>query len=179
MNSKNNRKTVLLLMAVVLMMVFGVGGTIAYLLDKTDAVVNTFTPTEVKITVHEQFDNTVKKDVTITNTGSVDAYIRAMVLVSWKNDKGVILPVNSADYAISWTKNGWVGEHTDGFYYYKTPVAAGGTTGTLFTECKLEDGVEAPADGFKLHVEILAQAVQAEPSMVVQKTWGVQPETLT
>lgn len=179
MKSNNKRKTVLLLMAVALTMVFGVGGTVAYLLDKTDAVVNTFTPTSMDITVDEDFDNEVKENVKITNNGSVDAYIRAMVLVSWKNSEGAILPVDSNDYTISWTKDGWSDEQTDGFYYYKTPVAAnGGQTGILFTDCKLKDGVNAPADGFKLHVEILAQAVQAEPEGVVKDTWGVQPESL-
>ena len=179
MKNNNKRKTVLLLMAVVLTMVFGAGGTIAYLLDKTDAVVNTFTPTSMDITVDEDFDYKVKNNVHITNNGSVDAYIRAMVLVSWKHSDGTILPVDSDDYTISWTKNGWSDEQTDGFYYYKTPVAAnGGQTGILFTDCKLKDGVNAPADGFKLHVEVLAQAIQAEPSSVVQQTWGVTPESL-
>ena len=170
------RKTILLLMAVTLVLGFGVGGTIAYLLDKTDPVVNTFMPTDVKITVDEDFDNTVKNNVTIINNGKTDAYVRAMVLVSWKNDAGDILPVNTSDYTITWTRDRWSVEQPDGFYYYLTKVSAnGGETGILFTDCKLNSDVKAPADGFNLHVEIIAQSVQAEPSNAVDEAWPGNP----
>jgi len=177
MKSNKMSKTILLLTAVALMMVFVVGGTLAYLTDKTESVQNTFTPTDVDITVDEDFeDKTVKKDVTIINNGKADAFVRAMVLVSWKNEVGDILPVNPSDYTITWTRNGWSEEQDDGFYYYLSKVSAnGGKTGILFTDCKLKDGVKAPADDFKLHVEIIAQSVQAEPSTVVDEAWPNNP----
>ena len=63
----------------------------------------------------------------------------------------------ASDYALA-TGDGWT---KDGdFYYYNAKVPAGTSTGNLITSCSPK--VKGPADGYTLHVEILAQAVQAD-----------------
>lgn len=160
----NRRKTILLLMAAALLMTATVGGTLAYLFAQTDPVENIFEPGRVVPVIHEEFSGSVKNNVTISNSGNVNAYIRAAVVVTWKTADGKIAPVapvEGTDYVIScpvdskWTK------HTDGYYYYADPVAPGGSTGVLLTGCKLKDGA-TPPDGCSLNVEILTQAIQAE-----------------
>lgn len=159
----------------VLVLVLGiVGTTLAYLFTNTDSITNTFTVATAGITVDEKLENGVKNDVTIKNTGDVDVYIRARVIVTWKDDEGNVsatAPVAGTDYTITYqTGTGWV--EYEGNYYYTSSVAAGGPTGVLFTDCKPVEG-KTP-DGYHLSVEILADSIQAKPENAVQEAWGVK-----
>ena len=62
---KNTQKAVLVLLAVVLVIGCAIGGTIAYLQMKTDPVVNTFTSSNVSITLFE--DDYNEDDNPLTN----------------------------------------------------------------------------------------------------------------
>lgn len=170
---RNNKKIILLAVSLLLVMFAAIGGTVAYLIDSTGEVKNTFVPASVPPEVVEKIDGNVKENVAIKNTGNVDAYIRVKVVVTWKNEAGDVYkdaPVKETDYNWADGDSKWK-LHTDGFYYYTVPVAAGASTGILFTNCKpFED--KAP-EGYSLSVDIHAQSVQAEPADVVGKTWGV------
>lgn len=171
---KLNMKSLVLLVCVTLLLTCAVGSTVAYLKGKSDSITNTFTPASITTEITENFDQSVKNNVQVKNKGTVSAYIRAAVVVTWQNDAGevyAVAPVEGTDYTVTWTKNGWTDKKDDGFYYYKTPVAAGASTGILFTACKpVEDN--AP-EGYHLSVEILAQAIQAEPVGAVTEAWSV------
>ena len=167
-----NRKTILLLIAATLILGMAIGGTVAYLAANTDPVVNTFTPGNVDITVDEEFDGKTKSNVMIKNTGTVDAYIRAKVVITWQDANGNVygtLPVANTDYTIAWG-SGWDTETADGFYYHTAKVAPDKNTSVLITSCTPKN--TAP-EGYNLHVEILAQAIQAEPTSVVEDEWDV------
>lgn len=170
---KQNKKSLVLLVCVALLLTCAVGSTVAYLVDKTDSITNTFTPAEVTTEITEDFPGNVKNNVQVKNNGSISAYIRAAVVVTWQDDEGnvyAVAPVEDTDYTVTWKMDGWK-KGTDGFYYHKSPVAAGASTGILFTDCKPVKG-KAP-EGYHLSVEILAQAIQAEPTTVVESTWKV------
>lgn len=171
-------KAILLVVSLLLVMALSIGGSLAWLTTSTAPVVNTFTPGDVTTTVVEEIDNGVKNNVQIQNTGSVEAYVRAQVIVTWQNDSGnvnAIAPKEGTDYTIIWS--GTTGENptwfqgADGYYYCKAPVVAGGTTAVLFTDCKPVDG-EAP-QGYNLCVEILSSAIQAVPATTVESVWPV------
>ena len=150
--------------------------TLAFLTTKTEEVVNTFTPSEVKIEVEEPGWETtgVKENVTIKNTGDTTAYIRAAVVVNWLNSEGyIVYPDEEPNYVqnkegVYFTlqeKNrtidsGWY-LHTDGYYYYMDDVAPGDETEVLIKKWE----VTYPTEGeyYTLQVEILAQAVQSVP----------------
>ena len=156
------KKSLLLVAGIVLMLTIAIGGTIAYIVTNTPPVVNTFTPGEVPIPVDESFTDGVKSDVKITNGGNVPAYIRAKIIVTWKDANGnvsAIKPVLGTDYNMSigddWTKA------DDGFYYYIVRVGAGERTNPLITSCTKAAGTNPPA-GYDLSVEIIAESIQAE-----------------
>ena len=69
-----NRATVLLMAILVLIGVVA-GSTVAYLIDKTDRVANTFEYAKVSCEITENFDKTTKRNVQVKNTGTTDAYI--------------------------------------------------------------------------------------------------------
>lgn len=157
-----------------------VGSSLAWLMDSTTEVKNEFVPGHVTPVVTEDFDGSVKSDVKIQNTGNVDAYIRAKLVFTWQNKAGEVLGVapTSNDYTISWTNEGWK-KGSDGYYYYTTPVAPGGSTEVLATN--IEQVSPNPAEDYTLHVEVLAESIQAEPSGengAAHKAWGVDPAKL-
>lgn len=161
---------VLLILAAVL----AIGGTLAYIIANTVSVENKFTPGEVRCEVEETFKNNVKSDVKIKNTGNTAAYIRATYVVTWQKDDGTVngkMPVVGTDYTIEFAENsGWklIGD----YWYYTSPVAAGGETGVLIASCELAEGAAVPT-GYHLSVEIIASAIQSEPASVVAEKWHV------
>ena len=162
MMNSGKKRAVVLLTAVALLFAAAVGGTIAYLMAQTSEVVNTFTPTNIDISVEEEFSGNVKENVVIRNNGNIPAYIRAMIIVTWQDEHGNVhaqKPVEVTDYTLVLGNSPWKKEN-DGFYYYQYPVAAEGITADLISSCTPVEG-KAPA-GYNLHVEILAQAIQAD-----------------
>ena len=169
-----NKKVILLAVSLLLILSAAIGGTVAYLIDQTGSITNTFTPANVTPHINEEFNGSVKKDVKITNTGDIPAYIRVKVVVTWKDEHGNVYgaaPKAGTDYNWTMLENSkWFLK--DGFYYYSEPVAAEGTTDVLFTDCKPLAG-RAP-EGYNLSVDIHAQAIQAEPANAVTEAWGVR-----
>ena len=160
--SKANRpKHFAALLAVVLILVCTVGGTVAYLVAQTDPVVNTFTPGKVSCQVEEDFDKdkTVKTEAVIKNTGNVPAYIRVAVVANTVDGDNITgmktLPAGWLNEA-NWT------EGSDGFYYYKGVVQPGEKTDNL-----LKTGI--PLTG--IQVTILAGAIQSMPDDAVEDAW--------
>ena len=159
----NRKKGILLLTAAVLILVCGVGGTLAYLITQTAPVTNTFTPARVTSQVNEpdwEDGDTVKSNVSITNTGNVSAYIRAAIVITWKDKDGNTMPTVPAlgtDYTPDINTNDW--SQSDGYYYYNGIVAAGGKTTNLINSCESEGTY---TDGRKLCVEVIGSAIQAE-----------------
>lgn len=176
------KKALALLISVLLVVGAAVGGTIAYMIDKSQKIDNVFTPSEVTTTVVENFDGEVKQNVQIKNTGDTTAWIRAAVVITWKDASGNVYgkaPVagTDKDYTITYDlANGWV-EGADGFYYYTKPVKSvkedseNCTTGVLITECKPTSPSTAPA-GYSLNVEIIGSAIQSVPSEVFDSKWA-------
>lgn len=171
---KRAARPVVLLASMILLLSTAVGGTLAWLVDATGAVTNLFTPGRVSCSIGESFSGGEKSNVTVQNTGNVDAYIRARVVVTWKNQEGHVhaeAPVLGTDYTITWGAN-WqpVGEYR----YFRTAVDPKGSTDPLIISCSKLPGAQAPTD-YDLSVEILADAVQSEPAGVVKEVWTAWP----
>ena len=155
-NSKprvRTNKAAVLIIAVLLLLGAAVGSTVAFLTTKTKPVENSFEYAKVSCEVTGSQE--------IINTGTTDAYIRASV---------------PTGYRYSLTENPdnvWV-KGNDGYFYYRTPVAPGNSTGESLLSCTpyYPEGVDPQ---YILSVEILATAVQSTPASAVQEAWGVMP----
>lgn len=170
---RRNRKPALLMMALALLLGAIVGSTLAYLFTNTDSVTNSFVPAKITTDITEDFKDNVKNNVQVKNTGDVEAYIRAAVVVTWQDSEGKVYPtalVEGTDYTVTWTMDGWT-KHTDGYYYYTSSVAPSASTGVLLTDCKPVEG-KAP-ENYHLVVEILSSAIQSEPVDAIRDAWGV------
>lgn len=171
-----SRKALVIAVSLMLIACLGVGGTLMYLTDKTGDVKNTFTPAEVTCQVTENFDGSVKSNVNAQNTGDVDAYIR-IKLVSYRVDSKDISKRIGGSAAVEFTPGtDWVLK--DGYYYYTSPVAPGGSPEyALIDSITLEDNYD-DQDGGRQVIEVIAEAIQAEPATAVEQAWGVNPAGL-
>ena len=163
--------------ALALTLVLSVGGTVAYLSTASGSVTNTFTPTPVACTVIEDsFDqgkSTLKTKVSVQNTGEADAHIRATIVVTWRDATGNVygqVPVEGEgkDYVLKINDTGWK-KGNDGYWYCIKADAVDDTkTAVLVNSC---EALTSQGD-YTLSVEILAQAIQAEPDAAAIAAWG-------
>lgn len=162
-------RTVMVALALVLVLGLAIGGTIAYLVTNTDSITNTFTPGGTTPGIEEKVENGVKESIVIENKGNIPAYIRVMLVgntVETVDGKEVVTGGFDVSARFTYNDTDWV-KGSDGYYYYKTPVAANEKTNDL-----LASGTSITV-GENETVTVLAQSIQAEPDYVVQQTWGV------
>lgn len=138
-------KHIILTVCAVLIFCMIVGGSIAWLTSIGEDVINKFDPAKVTITIIEDFENDVKSNVRIENTGNVHAYIRVALVPAWVDengnvaaqeasledctitwDEGVLL--NTENLTIAWGEGvlnseeiTWF-EGSDGYYYCTKPI---------------------------------------------------------
>lgn len=163
---KINTKLLALLAGMALLLTCTVGGTLAYLTDKTGPVVNTFIPARLATTLAENAGEVVQ----IRNDGNVDAYVRVAVYGNWVKDGVIVAPWTGAvEIAKDWMQG------SDGYYYYtkRLPVAAEGAnnlTANLLAEPITQTG---GPEGATLVLYVMHQAIQADPAAAAEQAWGV------
>ena len=153
---KINKKSLLLLIAVVVMLVMAIGGTVAYLAASTPELVNTFSPSTVTTEITDKVENSVKKDVTIKNTSSIPVYMRVAVVANWYDDNGNIVAPWSDYSGLGVDSDKWT---LSGVYYYYNGTVAAGDSVVLFTSYTQPT---PPVSGAHLEMDILAQVIQSE-----------------
>lgn len=174
------KKSILLLISVAVLLIGAVGATVAYLTTQTTPIENTFTPAEVGVEVDDDVAGHIKKNVTVRNTKDVPVYVRVAVVANWCDANGNIMaygedasgnpvtPWNEYDKIEEAAGSKWT--YHNGYFYYSDVVNAN-TTVTFFDE------YAAPAgpDGAHLEMDIIAQAIQAEPTDAVEEAWDFIP----
>ncbi len=168
--SKGTVKVSLLFISIALLVTCAAGATLAYLLTKTGPVVNAFTPAHVSCEVTEDFDGTMKKNVNVKNTSDINAYIRVKLVTYRANEKNEHIGGEAVIPDFNLGEN-WV-EH-NGYYYYTLPVASGGTPEKPLIDKISLQASYTDADGGKQVIEVMAEAIQAEPQDAVHNAWGV------
>lgn len=150
---------------------FTVTGVWAYLTSNPDPLVNEFTPAKVSCAVDETFQDGIKSDVRIRNTGNVEAYVRAIVVATFVSDDGKVYataPKEGVDYIVDWGTMGWV-KGSNGYWYSKKPIAPNEQTYPLI---ETATSVKSP-NGYKLSIQIAASAIQSTPEKAVTEAWNV------
>lgn len=169
--SKGSTKSIVQSVAIALILIVTISGTIAFLTTKTNSITNIFKPTTAEPTIEETFENNIKSDVKVSISGDpeVSSYVRARIIFSWENSDGEVAAeaVSKSDYTLdlgnSWTKA------SDGYYYYNGTVKGGASTSNLIDTCTANKTL----GDYHLCVEILAQSIQSDPATAVQSAWGM------
>ena len=112
------KKATIAVTALLLVLCFAIGGTLAWLVDKSDAVVNTFTYGDINIDLSETTGNEYKmipgNDITKDPKVTVEANSEACWLFV-KVEKSATYDSYLADYTIA---DGWTAlDGVDGVYY--------------------------------------------------------------
>lgn len=165
------RKWLGTLVALALVLCIAGGATLAFLMVTTPSLTNVFQYGHVTCKVDETFQDNVKTNVSIKNTGDTQSYIRVKLVFTWKDAEGNVSaqPVKTGDYTLELKEDGWF--EKDGYYYAKAPVAPKDNTPVLIEKCT-EVAANAP-DGYTLSLEILADAIQSTPTRAVEQAWDV------
>ena len=171
----------LLIAGAVLSIAAAVGLTLAFMFKKAEKT-NRFIPAEVSCAVREKTDGSEvtgiaavgseKSDIRVENTGNVREFLRLKMVSYYVDANGDIVGTVSSQYPTLSLKNGWIAgaNHT---YYYPFPTDPGGMTEILCEPFSL--GQTQLADGKTVYqvIEVIAEAVQAEPISAVREAWGV------
>ena len=171
--SRKNTRIITLLIALLLFSALAVGGTVAWLTANATPVENTFTPSHVACRVDESFNSTtgVKSNVNVTNTGDTEAYIRVKLVTYRVNDAAQHIG-GTATIPTFTPGAGWV-KHTDGYYYYTSPVKPNEKPKADLINSITLTGSYNDADGGKQAIEVMAEAIQSQPAEAVGSSWGV------
>lgn len=154
----------------VLLLIFSVGGTLAWLAAKDAPITNTFVPANVSCHVVENFDGTAKTNVNAVNDSNIAAYIRVKLVTYRVNDAGQHIGGTAAIPAFT-PGTGWFEQN--GYYYYSQPVAAGASPAADLIDRMTLTGSYSDADGGKQAIEVMAEAIQSVPASVVADNWNV------
>ena len=152
------KKSMMLLIASVLLLTMAVGGTLAYFLDATEEVIYTLQAGYLATQLQQSLDGDAHS-VRVENLGNVDVYVRVAILGNWVDENNVIVAPWTAEIAVNEVQGWQQGE--DGFYYYTKPLLGQKNVQTpnLLAASVAQSG--GPA-GAHLEIAVLHQAIQAE-----------------
>ncbi len=144
-----------------LVVVIGVGATLALMSSPSNAVTNSFTAADIDTEIEEVLTNG-DKQVSIKNYGPSDAYVRARIMVSGVNPENVEIVASEAEigtpaadkvYLVmqnNGNENGkWTKEvansndtYSDDFYYYLGVLGAGDSSENLLDKVVLGSNLQ-------------------------------------
>lgn len=130
----------------------------------TAGELHTFTlnPDDVNVIITDEISEGTKQNVVITNTGNVEAYLRAVIVANWQDNDGNIVAAwdfEPTDFE-GLASEGWLLKD-DGYYYTTSTVAAGENAPALFSTYTPPS--TPPVDGAHLVMDIAVQAVNNKP----------------
>ena len=163
---KVNKKARILLVSVLLILGIGIGATAAYLMNHTGSVTNTFTPAKVDVEVEERFEDNVKTNIGAKNTSNVKAYVRITLVEYWMKGNDIVAKPEGGDVDKAEHNDGWIVK--DGIYYYTQPLAP-----NTSAPAALDEVTVTIPDGYTYHLDVHAEAIQAEPTTAVSEAWDV------
>ena len=168
-----NKKTLILLASLLALVSAIVAITVAYFTSRTEPINNDFTYATVSCEVVQDQSALHAEHIAVKNTSDTKVYVRAFVTVNYVSlsDPSAVYgtaPVLGDDYMITLGATDWV-KGSDGFYYYTKPLEEGAVTTYLIES--LTPILAAP-DGYKIAVQTVAMAIQAEPDEAVKEAWG-------
>ena len=77
---KQHKKSILLVLSIVLVLVISAGSTLAYRTTRTEDKYNTFAFPEAGVTIEENFDGWDIKEVQVKNDSTITGVVRVLLL---------------------------------------------------------------------------------------------------
>jgi len=133
-----------------------IGGTLAFMSDRTGEIKNQFIPVDI--------DSHVQDDYSIKNVSEdIPGFVRAYVTVNYVDSEGKYHFVSDTSSYVTLGTN-WV-KGADGYFYYTKLVPKQQLTTPVVT-------VNASASAnFNIQVQVISDIIQGDPALVVTTTW--------
>lgn len=178
-----------LCIAVLALSLVTVGATLALMVSQSNSVTNSFTAAEIDTEIKEELGSDMTKQVSITNHGRSDAYVRARIMVSGVNPDNVLI-VNSESQADApdkvylvmdadntqqpwkWEKDGDAATYSDDFYYYLDVLKKGKSTNKLLEKVVIGENLQTDEFLANFTVTIYHESVLA----INQPEEGTSPD---
>ena len=159
----SGKKAVAFLCASLALATVVVGTTFAVLKMMTETHAVEFQPATVSV-------NKSTDGKGVVNDGNVDVYVRVAMIFTWEStsEENSIMsssPILGTNYSFA-VAEGWT-KAADGFWYYLSPISPSKVQSVISS---VELIGNAPA-GYDLSVELLIDAIQADPSNAVTESW--------
>lgn len=133
-----------------------------------------YTPTQMldgkEITEGINYGNQ-KHSIKVENTGDIKSYIRVKIVSYWVNADGIVVGLPSANVNIE-PKSGWIKGDND-IYYYTSAIEPSAFTGILSSPIDLKVSLDANGNTVYQAIDILSEAIQAEPTLAAEEAWGI------
>lgn len=173
-------KKILLFIIVGVLTATTVGVSLAFMFEKV-SVNNKFKAATVSCKVHEMLDGkeiteginygNQKHSIKVENTGDIKSYIRVKIVSYWVNADGIVVGLPSANVNIE-PKSGWIKGDND-IYYYTSAIEPSAFTGILSSPIDLKVSLDANGNTVYQAIDILSEAIQAEPTLAAEEAWGI------
>lgn len=165
-------KATSLMVSLALVLALGVGATLAYIATASDPVPNAFEPRKVEVSIAEKFEDQVKSDITFSNEVDIPVFVRATLAVWWTDAEGTIVSqpegCGTPKPKLK-TDGGWFA--VGNVYYHTQALNPEGQEGDE-TGVMLEPLTATVSEGYQLHIDVLYEAIQAQPADAVLEAWG-------
>ncbi len=179
---KFNKKIFLTIFGFILLISL-VSPCIALMIKKTE-VTETFQKGIVSCAVHESLDkakisqtdtqiygNEVN-EITIENTGNIDAYIRVKLISYWENSDGKITSEPSEIPNLNSDTQNWI-KGSENTYYFKSVLKPGQNTPSLCEAFTLKNKKSENDTNIYQVVQVIPEAIQSELQSEISKVWNV------
>lgn len=178
MRLKMNKKQTVLTVVLIALACVVVLPTTAWLFSKTGPLTNLFRQSNIQCEVVEPTGEDGYYQV--KNTGEAAAYVRVSVVANWTytDADGHAHVYYGANHTPTVTlADNWQ-LMDDGFYYYTSPLSVDTTVDFAMV---VADATQAAPTGdhTDVTVQVVAEALQTEPSEAPAEAWGVQLESGT
>ena len=141
------------------------GSVLAYLSNKSGTVTATMKPAvaaDPQISLGENQGDVIASNLSVeVPENGYPVYVRVAIVVTWEDESSnasIEAPVQGEDYAFAWNETDWF--ERDGFYYHISSVASGEASAVLIYSL-VQLNTDTVPDGYTLHVEVIAQTIQA------------------
>lgn len=170
-NMNKNQKILTLISVIVIVATLVGSFSWAVLSNKTEVIKNTFSAATASTEIVEEFDNNIKKNVNIKNTGDIYGYVR-IELVSYRVNENGDRIGGTAEIPEFTAGEGWL-DLGNGLYIYSKAVAPKskpekdliGNTGITLKEY-------TDVDGGKQVIDVIGEIIQSNPHDAVIDAWG-------
>lgn len=163
-------KRKILIVVIVMCMIGCMGVSLAYMFKELSPKTASFEKAIVTCSTNVLSDNHQINSISVTNTGNTKAFVRICLSVHMENNDNQIVGAFTSMPYIAYDINNWIKDGDT--YYYRYALNPGESTRAFLQSTITLTGTSFNNAPARQVIDILAEAVQTEPTSAIEETWG-------